>query len=161
MFGDAAAIFSRYAGDPRVTIYLSWPTHRAIEDTRAFLAWSDAQWRRWPAGPYLIESRETGELLGSTGLGFETPDAAITGYVLARDAWGFGYATEALRAMVALAHDIGVRRLYAHCHADHRASARVLEKCGFVAEALLEKYSEFPNFKPEQRQDTLRYALEP
>ena len=37
---DAEAIFASYAGDPLVTKYLSWPTHRTLADTSAFLAWS-------------------------------------------------------------------------------------------------------------------------
>ena len=46
---------------------------------------TDAEWQRWPAGPYLIENRESGRLLGGTGLAFETSFRAATGYVLARD----------------------------------------------------------------------------
>src|SRR5579871_1802325 len=83
---DAGAIFSRYAADPEVTRLLSWPRHHSVDDTRAFLAFSDEEWERWPAGPYLIESRATLELLGSTGLAFDNDTDAATGYVLARDA---------------------------------------------------------------------------
>jgi len=39
-------------------------------------------------------SPSTGSLLGSTGLEFETTTRAQTGYVLATDAWGRGYATK-------------------------------------------------------------------
>jgi RimJ/RimL family protein N-acetyltransferase len=92
---DAEAIFTRYASDPEVTRYLSFPRHASLENTRAFLALSDADWSRWPAGPYLIERRDRSELIGSTGLSFETGQRAATGYLLAREAWGRGYATEA------------------------------------------------------------------
>jgi RimJ/RimL family protein N-acetyltransferase len=34
----AEAIFTRYASDPEVTRYLSWPRHGTIEQTKAFLA---------------------------------------------------------------------------------------------------------------------------
>jgi ribosomal-protein-alanine N-acetyltransferase len=155
---DAQAIYRRYSGDAEVTRYLGWPRHRKVGQTRAFLDFSDADWRRWPAGPFLIESRETGELLGGTGLAFETPFRASTGYVLARDAWGLGYATEALRAMVELAGRLGVRRLYALCHPDHAPSRHVLEKCGFAREALLRRHSEFPNLRAGEPADTLLYA---
>src|SRR5262245_24228265 len=87
-FGDAERIFERYASDIEVTRFLGWPRHRSVRDTEAFLEFSAYEWERWPAGPYLIMSRTDGRLLGSTGLGFETANAAITGYVLARDAWG-------------------------------------------------------------------------
>lgn len=68
---DARAIFERYAGDEDVTRYLSWPRHRSVSDTEGFLAFSDQEWQRWPAGPYLIWSRDEEQLLGSTGLAFE------------------------------------------------------------------------------------------
>lgn len=151
-------MFDRYASDPRVTRYLGWPTHRTIADTETFLTFCASEWERWPAGPFLIESRANGALLGSTGLGFETPAQATTGYVLAYDAWGFGYATEALAAMRDLAARSGVERLYALCHPGHRASARVLEKCGFLLEGTLPGYAEFPNLAPGLSADVLCYA---
>ena len=57
---DAQAVFHRYASDRDVTRYLSWPTHRSVADTLAFLAMSDDEWRRWPAGPYLVLTRDNG-----------------------------------------------------------------------------------------------------
>ena len=57
---DAQAVFHRYASDRDVTRYLSWPTHRNVADTLAFLSWSDAEWDRWPAGPYLVLERNGG-----------------------------------------------------------------------------------------------------
>ena len=156
--GDAEAIFRRYASDTQVTRHLSWPTHRSTADTRAFLEFSDAEWHRWPAGPYLVLSRPDHQLLGGTGLAFETGFRAATGYVLAQEAWGKGYATEALQAMVGLARTLGVRRLYALCHPDNRASRRVLEKCGFTREGTLRRHTEFPNLAIEPC-DVFCYAL--
>lgn len=156
---DAADIFDRYAADAEVTTYVGWPRHRTIDETRGFLQFSDAEWERWPGGPYLIESAVDGRLLGGTGLGFEAPDRAMTGYVLAKDAWGRGYATEALGAMVDLARSLGVTRLFALCHPQHRASWHVLEKCAFVREATLHAHAEFPNLEPGVRADVLCYVL--
>jgi RimJ/RimL family protein N-acetyltransferase len=157
--GDAEAIFRRYASDPRVTRYLAWPTHRTLSDTEGFLGFCTAEWERWPAGPLLIESRADGSLLGSTGLGFETPLQASTGYVLAYDAWGLGYASEALAAIRDRAAGLGLERLYALCHPEHRASARVLEKCGFVREGTLRGFAQFPNLAPGVESDVLCYAM--
>jgi RimJ/RimL family protein N-acetyltransferase len=156
---DAEPIFSRYSADAEVTRYLSFKRHLSVEETRAFLAWSDAEWERWPAGPWLIESRADGTLLGSTGLVFESPQRATTGYVLARDAWGRGFATEALRAVVEAAGGLGLRRLQAFCHPDHRPSWRVLEKCGFRREGTLRLYAELPNLAPGEPSDLFLYAL--
>ncbi len=146
---DAQAIFDRYAADPDVTQYLAWPRHLSVEDAHVFLGFSDGEWRRWGCGPYLVFSRADGSLLGSTGLAFETPDVVQTGYVFARDAWGRGYATESLRAMVDVASALRLRRLYAICHVDHRASWHVMEKCGFTREGVLSRHTIFPNLSNE------------
>jgi ribosomal-protein-alanine N-acetyltransferase len=155
---DADAIFARYASDPDVTRWLGWARHQGADASRAFVEFSHAEWTRWPAGPYVIESRESGELLGATGFGFETPSRATTGYVFAKDAWGRGYATEALQAVVDIARHVGIVRLYAICHVEHRASARVLEKCGFACEGILQRYAEFPNLGTTGPLDVLCYA---
>ncbi len=156
---DADAIFARYANDADVTRWLGWPRHKAVDATRAFLQLSDADWARWPAGPYLVEARGDGVLLGSTGFGFETPHRAATGYAFAKDAWGKGYATEALQAVVDIAGAVGVVRLYALCHVDHSASWRVLEKCGFTREGVLRRHTVFPNFRADDPCDVFCYAL--
>ena len=156
---DADAVFERYASDPDVTKYLGWPRHQSVADTRGFLAFSASEWERCPAGPYLIRARSDGRLLGSTGLGFERPDEVMTGYVLAKDAWGQGYATEALEAMVDVARRINLGRIYALCHPEHRASWRVLEKCGFSRDRSWSKQAEFPNLAPGTLQDVVCYEV--
>jgi RimJ/RimL family protein N-acetyltransferase len=155
---DARLIFDRYAADPEVTRYLAWPRHRVITDTDVFIGFSDGEWQRWGCGPYLAFSRENGELLGSTGLAFESREVASTGYVFARDAWGQGYASESLRAMIELAQAMGIRRLYAICHVDHDASRRVMEKCGLTREGVLSRHTVFPNLGPGAC-DVLCYSI--
>ncbi len=158
---DAQAVFHRYASDREVTRYLSWPTHRSVADTLAFLAMSDDEWQRWPAGPYLVLTRANGvvpTLLGSTGLFYKSPTRAITGYVFAKDAWGLGYATESLRVMLDLAQQTGVSRLEAICHAGHTPSAHVLEKCGFIREEVRCEHFVFPNLKPQKKSDVFSYV---
>ena len=156
---DAQAIFERYASDPEATRYMAWPVHRTIDDTYGFLSFSDAEWRRWPAGPFVIRAHGDDTVLGSTGFAFESAERAITGYIFARDAWGHGYATEALQTMVALAPRLGVRVLTASCHADHAVSARVLEKCGFQKAGLLPRHMVFPNVDSSEPLDVLSYTL--
>ncbi|HKD11596.1 MAG TPA: GNAT family N-acetyltransferase [Thermoanaerobaculia bacterium] len=160
---DAQAIFDRYASDPEATRWMSFPRHTTVAAAREFLASSESEWEHAPGGPYLIESRADGRLLGGTGLRFETNWRAETGYILARDAWGKGYATEALRAVVGAAETAGVQRLEALCHPDHVRSSRVLDKCGFLREGLLRRHSVLPNLDAALPQDMFSYAriLEP
>ena len=156
---DVEAIFSRYASDKDVTRFLAWPRHESLYATHTFLAFSDTEWARWPAGPYLVESREDCRLLGSTGLAFETAHRAATGYVFAKDAWGKGFATETLLAIIEIGRGVGLSRLYTLCHVENRPSWRVLEKCGFSREGVLRRHCEFPNLRPKEPCDVFCYAL--
>jgi RimJ/RimL family protein N-acetyltransferase len=151
---DAEAVFERYASDPLVTRFMSWRRHRSIDDTLAFLNFSNTEWARWPAGPYLIESAKG--LIGSTGLGFENPALAETGYVFAVDAWGRGYATEALNAMVTIAQGLKVQ-LHAHCHPENVRSANVLRKCGFTQDGAPRLSMHFPNLNAGETVDCPHY----
>lgn len=124
-----------------------------------FVKFSDNEWEHKPAGPLLIERIDTGALIGSTGLMWDGPATAATGYVLARDSWGQGFATEALGAMVSMANALGVTRLSAQCHPDHASSHAVLRKGGFVLNARFMPAS-FPNLA-DGIQDSLLFVRPP
>jgi RimJ/RimL family protein N-acetyltransferase len=82
------------------------------------------------------ELRESGTFIGWFALfddglvdGLRT---AEIGYRLARSAWGQGYATEGVQALVGVALDrLGFDRVRAETMATNLASRRVLEKAGF------------------------------
>jgi len=76
---------------------------------------------------YAIEAE--GELAGVIGANVRGAGAEI-GYWLGRPFWGFGYATEAVRALLPEAARLGP--LAAAHFADNPGSGRVLEKAGFV-----------------------------
>ena len=54
---DVAEIFARYASDPDVCRFLAWPMHVSLEDTNVFLEFSNDEWSKWPAGPYLMRAK--------------------------------------------------------------------------------------------------------
>lgn len=152
-------IFECYASDPEVTRFLTWPTHQTIADAYQFLEFSEAEWSRWQVGPYLIELRAEPGVVGSTGLAFpsgriEQPE---TGYVLTKQAWGRGFATKALLAMVNLARELGTEQIAAFCNIAHVASQRVVEKAGFVKEASPTRSCRFPNLYPGDPMDSWRF----
>jgi ribosomal-protein-alanine N-acetyltransferase len=62
---------------------------------------------------------------------------AEVGFMLGREAWGRGYATEAMQAVIAYAATHGLRKLLARTHLGNRRSDSLLEKLGFVQEGLL------------------------
>jgi RimJ/RimL family protein N-acetyltransferase len=87
----------------------------------------------------LIFERTDGEprLIGSCGLGRRVSGNVELGYWIARPYWGRGYATEAGRALVAIARALGIARLEASHFLDNPASGRVLEKLGFQSTGLI------------------------
>lgn len=157
VLADAPHILAAYAGDPDVTRLLAWPRHTCLDDTHGFIAWSDQAWADGPAGPYLIQDRD-GAIIGSTGLDVETSYRAATGFVLARHAWGRGYATETSTAMTELADQLGITRLYALCHTENHPSAGVLRKVGFHHEGVLRRHTVFPGLDPHTPQDVQCWA---
>jgi ribosomal-protein-alanine N-acetyltransferase len=62
---------------------------------------------------------------------------AEVGFMLGREAWGQGYAQEAMQAVLAYAAASGLRRLLARSHLGNRRSDALLEKLGFVEEGML------------------------
>lgn len=126
---DAEDVFD-WASDERVTEYMAYPTHKSISDTQQWLAYARQDEKEYNWGFVL---KKENKLIGSGSIG---PDNYMEGY------WGFGYnvhyefwnkgyTTEAMRAIIAYAHDeLGVERFCA-CHAvENPASGRVMEKCG-------------------------------
>lgn len=77
------------------------------------------------------------------------------GYWVGRRYWGRGVATRAVRAIVRYGFDtLGMVRLQAEVYAWNAASARVLEKAGFVREARLRRHV----YKDGRLDDLLLYA---
>jgi RimJ/RimL family protein N-acetyltransferase len=79
---------------------------------------------------FLICLRSNNRLIG--GIGLSGDIEAELGYWIARDHWGRGYATEAGRAVLALADSsLRLPRIRARRAIDNAASAKVLRKLGF------------------------------
>ncbi len=82
--------------------------------------------------------------------------AAEIGYTLGSAYWGRGYATEAVGALIEyLFEQIGVTRIGAMLHPDNIASARVLERNGFVFEG----HTRLSYWVGDENSDDLLYGL--
>ena len=80
---------------------------------------------------------------------------AEVGFMLGRDAWGQGYALEAMRTIVAFAASGGLRKLTARTHLGNRRSEALLLKLGFAEEGLLRGHI----LKDGERRDCRLFGL--
>jgi RimJ/RimL family protein N-acetyltransferase len=137
--GDGDALFALHS-DARVLRYWDSPpwTERARADR--FIAASRQVADEGSGARVVIERSSDGAFLGWIGLTSFNADfrSASLSYVLTEEAWGHGYATEAARALLGWAFDtLDLNRVQAEADTRNAASARVLEKLGFVHEGTL------------------------
>ena len=86
-----------------------------------------------PLGPWLIHRGSDGVVVGDIGGGFTGPGQVEIGYAITDSAQGQGHASAAVAALVAYARaDPRIEVLVGHTPLDRPASARVLQKAGFV-----------------------------
>lgn len=126
----------RYAADPEVTRHMLWGPNSRQESQDFLQAALESQAAASRTDYTLgVIRRDNAEVIGAIHLGVLTGRAvrgrADLGYVLARDTWGQGYATEAVKALMRWAFvELGLHRVEASCGVDNPASRRVLEKVG-------------------------------
>lgn len=88
--------FAALHTDPEVTRFIR-PFDRSEAEERLRL--DEREWRQRGHGLLAIVNRESGDFIGRAGLKYWPQfDETELGWVLRRDAWGRGYATEAARA---------------------------------------------------------------
>ena len=137
---DANTAYYGWTGDPEVAEYVSWLPHHCIEDCVEWL--KEIQWKYDTAGNIVLSEnyiwgfvlKETGVLFGSGGLIWEE-DWQIyqIGYNIMKSYWSCGYATEAMKAIFEFAKEnLGIKKLSGGHAKENHASARVIEKLGFV-----------------------------
>ena len=137
---DANEIFREWANNENVTKYLTWERHKSAAQTKAWLLDVIAGYEQDNKYCWGIELKDTGGLIGSIGANiiWEIARNASVGYYLGERFWGYGYATEALRAVVDyLFYDVHVNRIEA-CHSiNNPPSGRVMQKAGMLKEGRL------------------------
>lgn len=128
--GDLEALYALYS-DPIYQRYEGelLSQESVSEKLERYLGWAGAE----PRTRYIfaITTPPEDKLIGRISL--SEINAAIReweiGWGIAPACWRMGYATEAARALLGFAfHELRVHRVTAFCHADNRASARVMEK---------------------------------
>lgn len=108
-----------------------------IEARRALLA-MERHWQRHGFGSWAVEEKDSGALIGSIGLtqleAWTADQASVeVGWLLARSAWGRGFAQEAGRASLGYAfHQLGLSRVVLVSAAANARSERTAQRLGMT-----------------------------
>ena len=140
---DAHDMFYLWASDPEVTKYLTWDTHRDINDTKAILNLWIKEYEKPERINFAIVLKETGELIGGIDVVGYMEGVPIIGYNLAKKYWNHGYMTEACKRLINYLFSIGHKEIRIDAAEENIGSNRVIIKCGGVF--LKSEYEEFPS----------------
>jgi RimJ/RimL family protein N-acetyltransferase len=152
---DDAESLAKRANNRKVWLALRdlFPHPYTIQDAHEFLQRAISE---QPTTKFCIEVE--GIAAGGIGIRLEQDvhrHTAGLGYWLGEEFWGRGIMTEAVGALTDFCFDnFPLRRIYAEAFANNPASARVLEKVGFVFEGRLKNHV----IKDGELLDSLLYA---
>jgi [ribosomal protein S5]-alanine N-acetyltransferase len=127
--------------DPEVTRFLPYPPWQNMDDANAWFERTKTRFADKAAAQFAIRIDDANggaaRTIGNALLfQFDTQhEVAEIGYVIAREHWNKGYASEAMQPLIDYAFNaLGFHRLEAKLDPRNLASAKVLTKLGFVHE---------------------------
>ncbi len=148
--GDADAVY-RYCSDPEVTRWLNWPACRDPEQFRHDFSSYGSKWCSGEEFYWVITLSGSHCVIGSIACRMQH-EVADLGFLLERQCWGYGLATEAAALVLKeVSSAPQVERVVAVCAADNVGSARVLEKIGMQCKGLVSQFLDCPNISSEKR----------
>jgi RimJ/RimL family protein N-acetyltransferase len=154
---DASAKYE-YSRDPEVARFMDWTPHASLRDAATLVEAAASRWESGEEYSWVITVRPHDNAVGSVGCRVQG-HAVELGFVLSRDHWGRGFATEAAKAILEWASTIdGVFRVWATCDTENTASARVLEKIGMSREGVLRRWAIRPNLAQGVPRDAFIYS---
>jgi ribosomal-protein-alanine N-acetyltransferase len=146
----------KYANNPAIARFMmdKFPHPYTVETGERFISYAG---NTHPVSIFAITLDD--EAIGGIGLhplqDVERQNAEL-GYWLAEPFWGKGIITDAIRQVVDSGFsNLAINRIFARPFGSNAASKRVLEKCGFILEAIFEKTF----FKNGEYEDEYVYAI--
>jgi RimJ/RimL family protein N-acetyltransferase len=104
----------------------------SLERVRSMIVWFQNHWQQRGYGDWVVETRESGEVMGRCGLLYiqDTAETEID-FLLGKPFWGQGFATEAAKAALQFGlEEHNFAAVVGIVHPENLASQRVLEKLG-------------------------------
>ncbi|MDB5294261.1 MAG: GCN5-related N-acetyltransferase [Phycisphaerales bacterium] len=142
---DGRRMFDLYS-DPQTMAFMGPPPRSVQEESENIARHAERYYRRQGYGLWAVVAKGSDEIIGRCGLlRFELrsePQTEIS-YLLARQSWGNGYATEAAGGVLGFAFGtLKLDRLFALIHPGNRPSVRVAERLAFGSAGVVE-YKQF------------------
>jgi len=132
---DAPTVFNNWTSDREVAKFMRWNAHANIEVTKKWMTECEESIYDKSHYDWGIILKETKEPIGSIGafINTEEPNRYEVGYGLGKKYWGYGYAKEALKAVMDfLVNRVGVKHFICLHAKDNLASGAVMRHVGFV-----------------------------
>ena len=145
MFRQAdAESYADMLADPQVARYLSHGQPLSASEAWRHMAMLLGHWQLFGFGPWAVEERASGELVGRIGPYHPAgwPGLELI-WTIRRQSWGQGYATEGARAALAYVFEQMRRdRVISLIRPQNTASIRVAEKIGQRLQERMDFYGE-------------------
>ena len=138
MTSDDAPIFFAFRSDPEIMKFIDRPLASSIDEIHALIDLIDGGINSNSTIGWGIESRATSKFAGTASFHRIYPEhhRAEIGYMLGKEYWGKGLASEAVNALVQFGFStMKLHSIEANVNPANSGSIRVLEKNGFVKEA--------------------------
>jgi len=137
---DTEDMYNNWASDDDVTRYITWATHKNIEETREVVAKYILDSDRDNFYHWCIEIKKTGDVVGSIGAFRLFDDLKLfeVGYCIGKEFWNMGITTEAMNAIIKFFfEEVGINRIEARHDTKNPASGVVMKKSGMQFEGIL------------------------
>lgn len=127
---DAEAMFYSWANDDEVTKYVTWNTHKSIEDSKFIVNMWIEEYEKPERLNFAITLKEDNSLIGGIDVVGYLDNVPVIGYVLSRKHWNKGYATEACKCLLKYLFDLGYEKVKIDAVVENIGSNKVIQKCG-------------------------------
>ncbi len=97
---DAEDMFYGWASDDEVTKYLTWNTHKSIDETKYILNLWVSEYEQPERLNFAVELKDGNKLIGGIDVVGYDEGIPVIGYNLAKKYWNKGYMTEACRCVL-------------------------------------------------------------
>jgi ribosomal-protein-alanine N-acetyltransferase len=134
---DAEYIFKNWANDDEVTKYLTWSSHKNIDETIEIRKKWMKEYEKNDFYQWAIVLKEINEPIGSISVVKQSDDIKMVhiGYCIGKKWWNKGIVSEALNALIKFFfEEVGIKRIESRHDPNNPNSGKVRAKCGMKYE---------------------------